>query len=53
LKSSLKTAAEAKIPMPLASLLHDRMIAGVAKGRGDLDWAVLGQEVAEQAGLRE
>jgi 3-hydroxyisobutyrate dehydrogenase-like beta-hydroxyacid dehydrogenase len=47
----LKTAAEAKMPMPLASLLHDRMIAGVAKGRGDLDWAVLGQEVAEQAGL--
>jgi 3-hydroxyisobutyrate dehydrogenase-like beta-hydroxyacid dehydrogenase len=47
----LKTAADAKMPMPLASLLHDRMIAGVAKGLGHLDWSVLGQEVAEQAGL--
>ncbi len=47
----LKTASESRTPMPLASLLHDRMMAGVAKGRGDLDWAILGQEVAEQAGL--
>ncbi len=47
----LKTASEAKVPMPFASLLHDRILAGVAKGRGDLDWAILGQEVAEQAGL--
>ncbi len=49
----LKTAAEATVPMPLASLLHDRMMAGVAKGHGDLDWAILGQEVAEQAGLQK
>ncbi len=47
----LKTASESRMPMPLASLLHDRMMAGVAKGRGELDWAILGQEVAEQAGL--
>jgi len=47
----LGTASESRTPMPLASLLHDRMMAGVAKGRGDLDWAILGQEVAEQAGL--
>ena len=47
----LKTAADAKVPMPLASLLHDRMIAGVAKGLGNMDWAVVGREVAEQAGL--
>jgi 3-hydroxyisobutyrate dehydrogenase-like beta-hydroxyacid dehydrogenase len=49
----LKTAAGAKVPMPLASLLHDRMMAGVARGHGDLDWAVIGREVAEQAGLPE
>jgi len=47
----LKTAAASNVPMPLASLLHDRMIAGVAKGLGDLDWAVIGREVAGQAGL--
>ncbi len=47
----LKTASDSKTPMPLASLLHDRMLAGVAKGRGDLDWAIVGQEVNEQAGL--
>ncbi len=47
----LKTASESKTPMPLASLLHDRLISGVAKGRGELDWSILGQDVAEQAGV--
>ncbi len=47
----LKTASESKTPMPLASLLHDRLISSVAKGRGELDWSILGQDVAEQAGI--
>jgi 3-hydroxyisobutyrate dehydrogenase-like beta-hydroxyacid dehydrogenase len=49
---ALQTAAASLVPMPLASLLHDRMLAAVAKGRGDLDWTGLAGEVTEGAGLR-
>ena len=48
----LQTAASSRVPMPLASLLHDRFLAAVAKGRGDLDWTGLAGEASEAAGLR-
>jgi 3-hydroxyisobutyrate dehydrogenase-like beta-hydroxyacid dehydrogenase len=38
-------------PMPMASLVHDRLLAAIAKGRGDLDWTALALGVAEDAGL--
>jgi len=44
-------AEQAVMPMPLASLLHDRLLAGVAKGRGDMDWSALELDVLENAGL--
>lgn len=44
-------AAASMTPMPLASLLHDRWISSVAKGRGDLDWSAIALGVAEDAGL--
>jgi len=46
-----ETAEQAQMPMPLASLLHDRMLTGVAKGRGDMDWSALALDVLEDAGL--
>jgi 3-hydroxyisobutyrate dehydrogenase-like beta-hydroxyacid dehydrogenase len=49
---ALQTAAASKVPMPLASLLHDHLLAAVAKGRGELDWTGLAGEVSEGAGLR-
>jgi 3-hydroxyisobutyrate dehydrogenase-like beta-hydroxyacid dehydrogenase len=39
------------VPMPLASLLHDNLLAAVARGDGDLDWSVIGRLAAERAGL--
>lgn len=48
---ALQTAASAQAPMPLASLLRDRLTAQVAKGRADLDWSALALGVAEDAGL--
>jgi 3-hydroxyisobutyrate dehydrogenase-like beta-hydroxyacid dehydrogenase len=48
----LGAAAFSVTPMPLASLLHDRMISGVAKGRSEMDWSVIGLGVMENAGLR-
>jgi len=39
------------MPMPLASLVHDHLIAAVAKGKGDIDWTGLALEVSEAAGM--
>ncbi len=47
-----EVAEYASMPMPLASLLHDRMLAGIAKGRGDMDWSALALDVLENAGLK-
>lgn len=48
---ALQTAASAETPMPLASLLRDRLTTQVAKGRADLDWSALALGVSEDAGL--
>ena len=42
-----EVAEDASMPMPLASLLHDRLLAGIAKGRGDMDWSTLALDVNE------
>ena len=47
----LDAAAEGQVPMPLASLIHERLTATVAKGRNDVDWAGFAREVSESAGL--
>ena len=49
----LQTANEVEMPMPLASLLHDRLLASVAKGRADMDWSALALSVSEDAGIPE
>ncbi|HEY9620296.1 MAG TPA: NAD(P)-dependent oxidoreductase [Crinalium sp.] len=49
---ALQTAQESQMPMPLASLVRDRLLSALAKGRGEVDWAggmALG--VSEDAGL--
>ncbi len=48
----LQTANESRMPMPLASLLHDRLVTGLARARGDMDWTALALGVSEDAGLR-
>ena len=47
----LQTAASSHTPMPLAHLLHDHFLTGMAEGRADLDWAALALSVREAAGL--
>ena len=49
---ALQTARESQMPMPLASLLHDRLITAVANGKGDLDWTGLALTASEEAGLK-
>lgn len=48
----LRTAAETPMPMPTASLLRDRWLAAMAKGRGNLDWAAAALGVSEDAGIK-
>lgn len=47
----LQTGADSRTPLPLAGLLHDRFLAAVAKGRGELDWSSVWLESVEDAGL--
>ena len=47
----LAAADEAAVPMPVASLIRDHFVSGVARGWGDLDWAALARVVAADAGL--
>jgi 3-hydroxyisobutyrate dehydrogenase-like beta-hydroxyacid dehydrogenase len=49
----LQTAASCETPMPLGSLLHDRWLSALAKGRGDLDWSAVALDAADDAGLKQ
>lgn len=44
-------AEDAKVPMPIADLLHARLLCGLAKGRAGLDWTAIEMSSAEDAGL--
>lgn len=48
----LQASEASHTPMPVASLLRDRWVSAVAKGRGDLDWSAVGLNVFEDAGLK-
>jgi 3-hydroxyisobutyrate dehydrogenase-like beta-hydroxyacid dehydrogenase len=48
---TLAAAEEAAVPMPVASVIRDHFVSGVARGWADVDWAALAKVVAEDAGL--
>jgi 3-hydroxyisobutyrate dehydrogenase-like beta-hydroxyacid dehydrogenase len=48
---ALQTAQANQMPMPLASLLRDRLLASVAQGRGEIDWTGLAIKASDEAGL--
>ncbi len=48
----VRDAAEAvQVPMPVADLLHARLLTALAKGRGNLDWTAIELSTAEDAGI--
>ncbi len=47
----LDEANATKTPMPLASLLHDRLLSSIAKGRENHDWSAIARITSEEAGL--
>lgn len=51
LRLALAEAEHAAVPMPAASLVHDRLVAMAARGWDELDWSALGLLAAVDAGL--
>ena len=47
----LQMAEECASPMPLASLIRDRLLAALARGQGDLDWSSVAKISEINAGL--
>ncbi|RKG78042.1 NAD(P)-dependent oxidoreductase [Corallococcus terminator] len=50
---ALEAGRAAEVPLPLASLLRDHFLTGVAQGRGDEDWSALGELARDRAGLKK
>jgi 3-hydroxyisobutyrate dehydrogenase-like beta-hydroxyacid dehydrogenase len=48
----LAAAEEAAVPMPMASLVHDRFVAALAQGLGEADWAAIARISYQNAGLK-
>ena len=51
LRLALAEAENLAVPMPAASLVHDRLVATIARGWAELDWSALGLLAADDAGL--
>jgi len=51
LRLVLAAAEKLRVPMPLGSLVHDRLQTLVARGGQNLDWSAVGQLAAQDAGL--
>ncbi len=47
----LQAGEHHQVPLPLASLVRDRMLAALAQGMGDLDWSAFARVTAAEAGL--
>src|SRR5450432_4150229 len=48
---ALAEAESAGAPMPSVDVVRDRLITGIARGHGCLDWSALGLIAAQEAGL--
>lgn len=48
---ALECAEVSQVPMPLLSLLHNRFLSGMAKGREDMDWSSISLSSFEDAGI--
>jgi 3-hydroxyisobutyrate dehydrogenase-like beta-hydroxyacid dehydrogenase len=48
---ALAEAEKVDVPMPSVGVVRDRLITGIARGYGELDWTALGLIAAEEAGL--
>jgi 3-hydroxyisobutyrate dehydrogenase-like beta-hydroxyacid dehydrogenase len=51
IRLALAAAVSLAAPLPVASLVHDHLLSGIAQGKGDSDWAGLARLAATNAGL--
>ncbi|MBV8399083.1 MAG: NAD(P)-dependent oxidoreductase [Acetobacteraceae bacterium] len=51
MRLALAAAEKSAVPMPAASLVHDHLVALMARGWAELDWSALGLLAAVDAGL--
>jgi 3-hydroxyisobutyrate dehydrogenase-like beta-hydroxyacid dehydrogenase len=51
IRLTLAAGEDLRVPMPLASLLHDRFLALLAQGGEHLDWSAIGSLAAKDAGV--
>ena len=47
----LAAAGAARVPMPSANVVRDRLLGAIAHGDGERDWAVMAREQARASGL--
>jgi 3-hydroxyisobutyrate dehydrogenase-like beta-hydroxyacid dehydrogenase len=47
----LAAAEEASVPMPMASLVHDRFVAAMAQGLENADWSAIARVAYKNAGV--
>jgi len=50
---ALAAAEEQAVPMPLAGIIRDHFLQGIALGYGDQDWAAIARVIAANAGLEK
>ena len=51
LRLALAAGETLHVPLPVASVVRDSLLAALAQGQGDLDWSVIARLAAERAGL--
>jgi 3-hydroxyisobutyrate dehydrogenase-like beta-hydroxyacid dehydrogenase len=49
----LAAAEEAAVPMPMASLIHDRFVEAIAQGLSEADWSAIARISLRSAGLEK
>jgi 3-hydroxyisobutyrate dehydrogenase-like beta-hydroxyacid dehydrogenase len=49
---ALQAAESSAVPMPIASVVHDRFVQALARGMADADWSSIAKVAAEDAGLK-
>jgi len=48
----MAAAESVACPMPVASVMRDHMLTGIARGMADADWSAVAQVAAQNAGLK-
>ena len=48
---ALHEAESIGLPMPTLTVVHDRLVTGIARGYAELDWSALGLLASDEAGV--